>query len=380
MILFFTCIRAHLATAIALILITHSATAQPFAVRVVDYTPAPGQFVNNSAFNDPDRALGAPTGGGTASPVNTSLVTLGGFGGSVTLAFDEPVLDDPRNPMGLDFIVFGNAFWPGGDPAVRWAEAAIVEISLDANNNGIADDQWFLIPGSHLEAPVTFITKDWDNDPGTPAPPANLAWYPTGAPSPMTTSAPRLPAVFESFVLINSRTDGRESFFGYADLSPTLLLGDMTGADGASGDNSLGDPEDIPTIDPALFYTIPDDPFTVGVDPGSGGGDAFDIAWAIDPATGAQSNIPGFQFIRITNAVDAVGPFGEISAEIDAVARARSGAAPEDLNADGDVNGVDLLVLLNAWGAGVSIADLNRDGRVDGVDLLLLLNSWGPTP
>ncbi len=354
--------------------------AQPFASRVVDYTPAPGQFVNNAAFNDPSRALGPPTGGGTISPINTSLVTLGGFGGSITLAFDSPVLDDPRNPMGLDFIVFGNAFWPGGDPDARWAEAAIIEIALDANNNGLADDPWYLIPGSHLTPPINYITRNWDNDPATPTPPANIAWYPAGAPSTMTTSAPRLPAVFESIVLINARSDGRETYFGYADLSPTLILGDMTGATGAPGDNSAADPEDNPSIDPAIFYTTPDDPFTVGVDPGSGGGDAFDIAWAIDPTTGAPANLLGFHFIRITNAVDAVGPLGELSPEIDAVARVRNDAAITDLNADGQTNGLDLLILLNNWGGAVSIADINRDGLVDGVDLLLLLNNWGPTP
>ncbi len=365
---------------IGLLSFSADAFAQPFATRMIDYSPAPGQFVNNPAFNDPNQALGPPVGGGTISPNNSGLVSLGGFGGSITLAFAVPVLDDPRNTMGLDFIVFGNAFWPGADPNARWAEAAIIEISLDVNNNGAADDPWYLIPGSHLTPPITFITKHWDNDPGTPTPPANIAWYPAGAPGEMTTSAPRLPAVFESFVLLNPRTDGRETYFGYADLSPTLILGDMTGATGAPGENSTADPEDNPAIDPAIFYTFPDNPFTVGVDPGAGGGDAFDIAWAIDPTTGAPANLPGFHFIRITNAVDAVGPLGEVSSEIDAVARVRNEAATADLNNDGTVDGVDLLLLLNAWGVGVSIADINRDGLVDGVDLLLLLNNWGPTP
>ena len=39
-----------------------------------------------------------------------SLETASGddVGGSITLEFDHPILDDPRNPFGLDFIVFGN--------------------------------------------------------------------------------------------------------------------------------------------------------------------------------------------------------------------------------------------------------------------------------
>lgn len=54
-------------------------------------------------------------------------------------------------------------------------------------------------------------------------------------------------------------------------------------------------------------------------------------------------------------------------------------AAPctADLNEDQTVDGVDLLILLSAWGAGASDADLNADGVVDGVDLLVMLSAWG---
>ena len=141
--------RNHLAASGALALAS-AACAGDFADRVVDYSPAPGQFINNPQFNDPSRALGPPVGGGTDAADNTKLVSLGGFGGSITLAFDPPVLDDPRNPMGLDAIVFGNASWVGGDPRTRFAEAGVIEISRDANGNGLADDAWFVIPGSSI--------------------------------------------------------------------------------------------------------------------------------------------------------------------------------------------------------------------------------------
>lgn len=357
-----------------------STIAGDFAVTVLSYTPAPGQFVNIAMFNNPARALGPPIGAGTITPDNTGVVTLGGFGGSLVLAFDHPVLDDPRNAHGLDFIVFGNAFWSNGDPLSRFGEAAVIEISLDANANGLPDDPWFLIPGSHLTPPVARQTQDWDNDPATATPPATLSWYPAGAPSPMTTSAFGLPAAFETFILVNPRTDGGETFLGYGDLSPTLILGDLTGATGAPADNSLTDPEDNPAVSPVAFYTVPDDPTTVGIDPGSGGGDAFDIAHAVDPATGAPANLPGFDFIRLTNGVNFVGFLGEVSPEIDAVADVRPPGSPSDLNGDGLVNGADLAIVLNAWGARVSIADMNADGVVNGADLAAVLNSWSPGP
>ena len=68
--------------------------------------------------------------------------TLGGFGGTITLIFDHTVEDDPLNPFGMDAIVFGNAFWHGGDWNSHWAECATIEISLDVNGNSEADDPW----------------------------------------------------------------------------------------------------------------------------------------------------------------------------------------------------------------------------------------------
>lgn len=296
-----------------------------FAARVLDYSPAPGQFVRHPALSDPARALGPPIGGGTLDGDDTKVVTLGGFGGSITLGFDRRVMNDPKNPMGLDFIVFGNAFWVGGDPNRRWAEAATVEISLDANGNGIPDDPWFVMPGSHLALPPAahLDWQTWDDDVADPTwPPHHSSWLPFGASGTWTTWAYRPPpAVFEGASPVLDNPNGpwatEEGAWGYADLSPTLVLGDLT------GNNVIDDP----TITPERFYTIPDDPFEVGVTPGSGGGDAFDIAWAVDPATGLPAMLPGFDFIRITTACNVVRPpFGESSAEIGGVAIVRPAA------------------------------------------------------
>jgi hypothetical protein len=57
---------------------------------------------------------------------------------------------------------------------------------------------------------------------------------------------------------------------------------------------------------------------------------------------------------------------------------------PADLNDDGVVDGLDLLVLLGNWGScdncNDCTADLNNDCIVDGLDLLLLLADWGECP
>jgi predicted outer membrane repeat protein len=51
-----------------------------------------------------------------------------------------------------------------------------------------------------------------------------------------------------------------------------------------------------------------------------------------------------------------------------------------DLNGDGVVDGVDLLLVVSAWGDCMDDccpADLNLDGVIDGVDLLTILSNWG---
>jgi hypothetical protein len=51
-----------------------------------------------------------------------------------------------------------------------------------------------------------------------------------------------------------------------------------------------------------------------------------------------------------------------------------------DLNNDGQVNGVDLAIILNNWGIcglGTCPADIDRDGLVNGVDLAIVLSNWG---
>lgn len=294
----------------------------PFASRVVEYAPAPGQFVNDPNFNDPERALGPPSSGGTYAPNNESVVTLGGFGGFIVLGFDHTVLDEPLNPLGLDAIVFSNAYWVGGNPDRHWAECATIEISRDVNANGLADDEWFLIPGSHLAPPLSLTPHNWGGG--------------------LITYAYRLPASpFEALVVENPDAGTEyEGIFGYAEYSPSLFLGDL------DGDDEIDDHE----IAAEDFYTVPDDPFEVGMTPGSGGGDAFDIAWAVNPETGEPANLDGFDFIRITTSVDFFHPtLGEKSSEIDAVADVK--ADPHgDADSDGDIDLADVAALQTCTG------------------------------
>ncbi len=51
-----------------------------------------------------------------------------------------------------------------------------------------------------------------------------------------------------------------------------------------------------------------------------------------------------------------------------------------DVNNDGQVDGSDLGVLLNAWGTSDTNADITNDGTVNGEDLGLVFVYWGPVP
>ncbi|HKL92733.1 MAG TPA: DUF5074 domain-containing protein [Bacteroidales bacterium] len=111
-----------------------------YIARVWAYAPAPGQFVGRypsyEAGDDAvfmlekvsEQLIGRADG----------LVSLGAYGGSLVFSFAEPI----RNRAGLsDFTILGNAFSQSAEPG-------IVEVSVDANGNGLPDDPWFELAGS----------------------------------------------------------------------------------------------------------------------------------------------------------------------------------------------------------------------------------------
>jgi hypothetical protein len=51
---------------------------------------------------------------------------------------------------------------------------------------------------------------------------------------------------------------------------------------------------------------------------------------------------------------------------------------PADVNNDGVVNVLDLLLLIEQWGQSGAQADINGDGTVNIQDLLVLIDAWGP--
>jgi hypothetical protein len=99
--------------ALAGVLFVPIITRAQFADTVASYTEGGGVA---SGYSDPTAALGAPTtfiGYQNADPFNppyqSSDILEIGTGGSLTLQFNSPIQNNPGNPFGSDFIIFGHA-------------------------------------------------------------------------------------------------------------------------------------------------------------------------------------------------------------------------------------------------------------------------------
>ena len=86
-----------------------------YIAELLEYTPAPGQLVNVSPW-------GTPAGASSIEGGLKGTVSLGAFGGYVVFRFEQPVENDPRNPYGIDFTIFGN-------PMPDWSEPDLSLIS-----------------------------------------------------------------------------------------------------------------------------------------------------------------------------------------------------------------------------------------------------------
>ena len=120
----------------------------PYIASVLDYRPAPGQFVNE---------LPKYEKGDTREKMirkveerlahnKRGLVTLGGFGGSVVFAFDHTVANVPGK---ADFKVKGNAFGAGQGGPGSSAEPGNVWVAYDFNGDGVPnEEEWYELAGS----------------------------------------------------------------------------------------------------------------------------------------------------------------------------------------------------------------------------------------
>lgn len=257
----------------------------PYISRVIDYKPAPGQYTNTlPEYNagDSKQDILKKVKSSIVGVANGSAVTLGGWGGYITFGFDHRV----ENRAGLrDLRIYGNCF--GGS-----SEAGVVMVSMDSNENGVADDEWFEIAGSAHNDATTI--SDYEityyaplSDDAVPY----IIWRDNqGAKGSIEKNNFHTQSYFAEWIDADSI-----SFKGTR--LPDIAIN--TGSDEApnwvvSG-FEWGYADNAPNADDAS---------------------AIDIAWAID-STGQSVDLEGIDFVRIYSGVhQAAGWLGEVSTEI----------------------------------------------------------------
>ena len=126
----------------------------PYISRVLEYNPAPGQFVNTMPQYEEGDTYATMLHKAEASiaGANNTLISLGAWGGYVTFAFDHSVVNTPEQ---LDFLIEGNSFYASTTSKGGSSEPGIVMVSIDINQNGLPDDPFYQLAGSEYHNSAT---------------------------------------------------------------------------------------------------------------------------------------------------------------------------------------------------------------------------------
>ena len=287
----------------------------PYISKVYDYKPAPGQFVNElPEYMDGDshEAILAKVEEQICGDKNPGMISLGAFGGYVVFGFDHPV----ANVEGAyDFKIYANAFMAAGSSAGGSCEPGIVMVSVDANGNGLADDEWYELAGSDYgkettikNYSITYYKPDADKTPtpeGMMTDTTYIRW---------TSSEGE-----EGYVMKNSFHN--QSYWPEWYEGKTMEFVGTKLADNAFDQSGNGSYYVLTRLDWGYADNLAND-----IDEG------FKIDWAVD-AEGNPKHLTHIDFVKVYTAVNQYcGWIGETSTEI---------CGAEDLHPDAEVVGVD---------------------------------------
>lgn len=250
--------------------------------KVIEYLPAPGQFINESPAFD-----GVDTPEKAASYAQERLdkgyfVSLGAFGGYIVVGFAEPI----ANSGGDDFAIGGNQTPTSSEPGIVWVMA-------DANGNGLADDIWYELRGSE---PDNAVKRDYTVTYRRPAAGEGVEW----------TGSDGAGGIIE-----------RNSFHKQGSYYPAWIAEDeyeLTGTlleSRTARDETTGEWTNAP-----FGWGYADN---LGSDLGEGS-EKNRVRFKISNAIGADGNpvdLPSIDFVKVQTGVQAMaGPLGEVSTEV----------------------------------------------------------------
>jgi hypothetical protein len=296
-----------------------SSTLSNYATRVIDYCPAPGQFVNLDITTDTSGVIGAVCTGeasdGTTGATD-GIVSLGAFGGYVVLGFDRPIENNPHNPYGVDFTIVGNTI---ASSMLNGAscEPAAVQVMKDINGNGIPDDgEWLELAGSDYWAKSTRhqLAVTYQNPCYTVA--HSVPWEASdGATGAIVSNSVHTQPYYPDAYLFPQVDNSAYTLMGSC-IAGSLNLSNPTGVCFLRAPQfGYADNHGTPS---GFDATRPNNPYYA--DSRGAVTDGFDISWAVD-SEGNYVELDQIDFIRIyTAGLANAGWLGEWSSEIDGVA------------------------------------------------------------
>lgn len=122
-------------------------SAQSIGYKVVELHQAPGQFVNQLPEADSGTTQEEVCQNAQMTLAQNYIVSLGTYGGYITVKFDEPV----ENKRGSDILILGNGFYASSDPVYGdetiggSIEPGIVYVGV---GDRLEDVTWYELAGS----------------------------------------------------------------------------------------------------------------------------------------------------------------------------------------------------------------------------------------
>lgn len=270
----------------------------------------------------------------TGTGYESTGVSLGAFGGYIDFYFQGGITNDAKNPYGVDFVIYGNAFNANPEAgAVQVSEDGITWYELagsmyyDGNFNYTGEAGASRISNAYTgtlrnatisysqDSVIKATVKDASGATKINAAQfvASTAWWPTvlkgypaiaahinsNATSTSNVQVTCNDTVFSStgVTLIPDSNTTADYAFGYADVTPN-------GSPATYGD----------AVNPYKPYNYTEN----GTAKTKTGGDGFDLEWAVDITTGLPVDVTDmtFRYVRVYSAVLDNGFFGETSTEI----------------------------------------------------------------